>query len=290
MNSLVDSFGRQHTYLRISVTDRCNLRCGYCMPSEGIQTKSRDEILTFDEIERVARLFASMGVSKIRLTGGEPLVRKSLTNLVRQLSSIPERFEQIALRSHYDEVLSGIEAALEAGFAPIKLNTVVMGGVNADELVDFVEFARTKPIHLRFIEYMPFKSNAWNAATFVPFAQMLTTLREFYELIPLSNDNPSNVAKEFQIPGMIGTVGFVTSMSDHFCSGCNRIRLMADGSVKSCLFRVPEVSLRSALRGGATDEILAALVRTALVLKPFAHAPVEELAEMGTQSMIEIGG
>jgi cyclic pyranopterin phosphate synthase len=165
-----------------------------------------------------------------------------------------------------------------------------MGGVNDDELLDFVEFVRDKPINLRFIEYMPFKSNKWNAASLVSFAQMKDVLRERYKLIPVLEGSSSSVAKEFRIPGIEGTVGFITSMSDHFCGDCNRIRLMADGSVKSCLFRAPEVNLRAALRGGATDDVLAAQIHTALVLKQFAHPSVEELAESGTESMIEIGG
>ncbi len=334
MTPLVDSFGRRHTYLRISVTDRCNLRCRYCMPPEGIELRHRNEILTFDEIERVARLFARLGVTKVRITGGEPLVRKNLPQLVAQLAAIPgiaalgmttngvllkhhahelkraglthlnvsldtlhpERFEQIALRSHYDDVRAGIDAAITAGFVPLKLNVVVMGGVNDDELLDFVEFVRDKPINLRFIEYMPFKSNQWNAATFVSFAQMKDVLLERYELIPVLDGTLSSVAKEFRISGIEGqrphrgTVGFITSMSDHFCGDCNRVRLMADGSVKSCLFRKPEVNMRNALRGGATDEILATMIRSALILKPYAHAPVEELSTSENDSMIEIGG
>jgi cyclic pyranopterin phosphate synthase len=298
------------------------------MPPEGIAVKSRDHILTFEEIEHVARVCAAMGVTKIRLTGGEPLVRKGLPTLVQRLAAIHgittlamttngvllqlyarelrnaglthlnvsldtlrrERFQRIALRSAFDDVLAGIEAALDAGFTPLKLNVVVMGGVNDDELPAFVEFVRNKPINVRFIEYMPFKANEWNAATFFPFQTMKTMLDEQYELIPLVTSHVSDVAKEFRIPGILGTVSFITSMSDHFCAGCNRVRLMADGSVKSCLFRAPEVNLRSALRGGATDHVLAAQIRSAIALKHFEHPPMEELAESGTESMIEIGG
>lgn len=328
MNPLVDSFGRRHTYLRISVTDRCNLRCGYCMPPEGIEVKRRDEILSFEEIERLARVFAALGVTKIRLTGGEPLVRKDLPKLVERLAAIPgittlamttngillqahvrelrnagltklnisldtlqrERFQQITLRAQFDDVLAGIESALDAGFIPLKLNVVVMGGVNDDELPAFVEFVRDKPINIRFIEYMPFKSNQWNAGTFLSFAQMKDALRAQYELIPLATTEPSEVAKDFCIHGIRGTVSFITSMSDHFCGDCNRVRLLADGSVKSCLFRAPEVNLRAALRGGVTNEVLAELIRGALALKQFAHPPAEELAASVAESMIAIGG
>jgi cyclic pyranopterin phosphate synthase len=298
------------------------------MPPEGIEVKSREQILTFEEIERVARIFAAMGVTKIRLTGGEPLVRKGLPTLVERLAAVRgittlamttngvllqmharelrhaglthlnvsldtlrrERFQRIALRSAFDDVLAGIEAALAAGFTPLKLNVVVMGGVNDDELPAFIEFVRNKPINVRFIEYMPFKSNEWNAGTFFSFQTMKNALHEHYELIPLASSDPSDVAKDFRIPGILGTVSFITSMSDHFCAGCSRVRLMADGSVKSCLFRAPEVNVRAALRGGAADDVLAAQIRSAIALKHFEHPPMEELAESGTESMIEIGG
>jgi cyclic pyranopterin phosphate synthase len=298
------------------------------MPPEGIEVKSREQILTFEEIERVVRIFAAMGVTKIRLTGGEPLVRKGLPTLVERLAAIRgittlamttngvllhthahelrragltrlnvsldtlqrERFHSIALRSHFGDVLAGIEAALDAGFTPLKLNVVVMGGVNDDELPAFVEFVRDKPINIRFIEYMPFKSNQWNAGTFYSFQEMKNALQERYELIPCASADASDVAKDFRIPGIVGTVSFITSMSDHFCAGCNRVRLMADGSVKSCLFRAPEVNVRAALRGGAEDDVLAALIQSAVTLKHFEHPPMEELAESGTESMIEIGG
>ena len=270
MNGLTDRFGRTHTYLRISVTDRCNLRCVYCMPAAGIITKPRDEILTFNEIERVAHLFARLGIEKIRLTGGEPLVRKNLPELVQRLARIngirtvamttngvllkshikelkqaglhsinvsldtlrPERFERIALRSHYDDVLAGIEAALEEGFSPLKVNMVVMGGVNDDELLDFVELTKNRPINVRFIEFMPFKANQWAAGTFVPYVAMKASIDCHYELMPEpDNTRAGAAAKDFRIEGFTGSISFIPSMSDHFCDACNRLRLTADGSV-----------------------------------------------------------
>ncbi len=329
MKLLVDSFGRHHTYLRISVTDRCNLRCVYCMPSEGIEARPREELLTFDEIERVSRMFAELGVTKIRLTGGEPLVRKDLATLVARLARIPgiqklcmttngvvlkqhvlalkesgltnlnisldtlrpERFEQIALRSHYADVLASIDAALAVGFTPLKLNVVVMGGINDDELLDFVEFVHHRPVNVRFIEYMPFKFNRWNKASFVSFAEMKLKIEEHHALIPLeSPDDSASVAKDFRIDGWVGSVSFIASMSEHFCATCNRLRLTADGSIKSCLFHPAEVNLRHALRYGAPDEILEDMIRSAVILKPVGHAPVEQLVEADNRTMIEIGG
>lgn len=326
---LTDTQGRVHTYLRIAVTDRCNLRCVYCMPREGMQRRDREEILTFDEIERVVRVLARLGVSKVRLTGGEPLLRKDLPSLVYTLARIPgirtvglttngvlvrsfaqelrdagldglnisldtlrpDRFEQIALRFSHSEVLDGITAALEAGFAPLKLNVVVMGGVNEDELENFVEFVRHRPINVRFIEYMPFRANAWREAGLVPYAGMLEILRRKYILTPAPQLPETHaVAKDFHVRGVAGTVSFISSMSDHFCGTCNRLRLTADGSIKSCLFHPAEVNLRSALRSSAPDEEIAGLVRVALALKPDAHPSPAELVTQANRSMIDIGG
>lgn len=329
MNGLVDQFGRTHTYLRISVTDRCNLRCVYCMPAGGIVTKPKDEILTFDEIDRIVHVFARLGITKIRLTGGEPLVRKDLTSLVARLARIPGiqklgmttngvllkqhalalkesgltalnisldtlrhgRFEQIALRSHYEDVFTGIQAALSAGFSPLKLNVVVMGGVNDDELLDFVEFVRDLPVNVRFIEYMPFKFNSWNTASFVSFARMKQTIEARYVLIPLEVEKGvAAVAKDFRIDGWVGSVSFITSMSEHFCDTCNRLRLTADGSIKSCLFHPSEVNLRYAIRNGGPEEIVEDMIRSAVILKPSGHAPVEQLVAADNRAMIAIGG
>ncbi|MDH3252372.1 MAG: GTP 3',8-cyclase MoaA [Ignavibacteria bacterium] len=327
MNELTDGFGRTHTYLRISVTDRCNLRCMYCMPAAGILAKPKADILTFQEIERVAELFARLGITKVRLTGGEPLVRRNLPELVRRLVRIagirtvamttngvllrshikdlrqagltkvnisldtllPERFERIAHRSHHGDVLAGIDAALEEGFAPLKINVVVIGGVNDDELPDFVELTRERPINVRFIEFMPFKANLWNAGTFVPYSKMRTSIEQRYELLP-DELLQGAVARDFRIAGFAGSVSFITSMSDHFCEGCNRLRLTADGSIKSCLFYSAGVNLRAALRGGASDEVLHDMIRSAVILKPRQHPGMDEIAKLGNHSMIEIGG
>jgi len=324
---LVDRFGRQQTYLRISVTDRCNLRCVYCMPQDGIEWKRKEEILTFEEIYRVARIFVEHGVTKIRLTGGEPLVRRNLEVLVDQLSSLPglkmlamttnavllgdkvqvlrdagltalnisldslrkERFQEITKRDDHDNVIASIHAALETGFWPLKLNVVVMSGVNDDELLDFVEFVKDKPMNVRFIEYMPFKDNHWSVSGVVSFSDMLQTIERRYRLKPLDTEAGA-VAKDYSIDGHIGTVSFVTSMTDSFCNTCNRLRLTADGSIKSCLFYPAEMNVRDELRRGVTDETLASLICSAVLLKPAEHPPMEEILASENRAMIEIGG
>jgi GTP 3',8-cyclase len=326
-NRLIDRFGRAHTYLRISVTDRCNLRCAYCMPPEGLDWKHRDELLSFEEILRVARVFVAMGIDKIRITGGEPLVRKNLEVLLSQLSQLnglktlaittngllletqaeqlkaagvnalnisldtlrADRFSQIAKRNSFEAVMSGIEAALDVGFNTLKLNVVVMAGVNEDEILDFVEFIRNKPMNVRFIEYMPFKDNAWSQAAVFPYLSIRQLIERHYSLVPLPAGFGA-VAKDFGIFGATGTVSFITSMTDSFCSSCNRLRLTADGQIKSCLFQPAEVNIRDPLRGGLTDEGLEYLIQSAVLQKQEAHPPMEELLSLENRAMIEIGG
>lgn len=328
MPPLADTFGRPHTYLRIALTDRCNLRCTYCMPAGGVDLSPKEVLLSFDEIVRIAGIFARMGVTKIRLTGGEPLVRRDVPRLVERLAALPgidivamttngvllagyaqvlrdaglsrlnvsldtlqpDRFERIALRPLHGEVLAGIEAAIEAGFDPLKVNVVVMKGVNDDELADFVEFARARPVAVRFIEYMPFAANGWDRGRLMTYDEMRKELSRVHELVPLPAPVPSEVAKEFHIEGVRGTVGFITSMTEHFCGDCNRVRLTADGSIKPCLFSSAEMSLRDAVRGGFTDEEIALLIQRALFQKPFQHDPMDRLNPRENRSMIRIGG
>ena len=325
----MDTFGRTHTYLRVSVTDRCNLRCTYCMPAEGVQLKPRNHILSFEEIHRLVRIFTSCGVNKVRLTGGEPLIRKNLKDLVALIAATsgidtvalttngvllgrrardlknagithlnisldtlrPDRFEKIALRARLTEVLESINAAVDAGFTPLKLNVVVIGGTNDDEILDFVEFVRRRPINVRFIEYMPFDQNGWNQKEFVPYARMLDLVRARFPLMP--SDQPQHrcdVARDYQIEGFHGSVSFITSMTQDFCGDCNRIRLTADGAIKSCLFSNAELSLRDALRQGSCDDELEEMIRSAVMKKHAGHAPMEELVKLPNRAMIQIGG
>jgi GTP 3',8-cyclase len=328
MNTLRDEVGRTHTYLRLSVTDRCNLRCTYCMPAEGIALRPHHEILTFDEIERIVRIAAGLGVTKLRLTGGEPLVRRDLLILAGRLTAIAgiqhvglttngvllgenlhglvragissinisldtlrrDRFRAITRRDEFDSVLSNIDLALRSAIPRIKINVVVMRGTNDDELPQFVDFARERRLMVRFIEYMPFKDNGWSAETMVPFEEMKSRIENLVELIPLPERNRHTSTKVFSIAGGTGTIGFITAMSDHFCGTCNRLRMSAKGELRSCLFLPSGVSVRDALRAGATDDVIADLLQRSLTGKPLHHFDTDVLKDFNTNSMVHVGG
>jgi len=326
-NRLIDRHGRRHSYLRMSITDRCNLRCTYCMPPQGIDWTPRADVLTADEIVRLGTIFVGMGITKIRLTGGEPLSRRDVGQIAGRLGALPglktlamttngislakraadlraagldaltisldtlrrDRFREIAKRDQFGAVMDGIEAALAAGFAPLKVNVVVMRGVNDDEILDFVAWAKDQPVNVRFIEYMPFPDNHWSTGGLMPYAEMRALIQRDHELIPLVGDR-NDVGKDFRIGGHQGTVSFVTSMTESFCGGCNRLRVTADGNIKSCLFHPAEQSLRDAMRAGGSDADIEALILSAVAGKQAAHPPMEELMTMKNRTMIEIGG
>lgn len=325
---LTDTFGRVHTYLRISLTEKCNLRCLYCMPEEGVELTPKMEILSTDEVVRLATLFASSGITKIRLTGGEPTLRTDIVDITSAISSLPgvqhvglttngivlerklsalkdaglsllnisldtlrpERFEAMTRRKGHDRVLRAIERAIELGFSPIKLNVVVMSGVNDDEIIDFVRFTRDKPVNVRFIEYMPFDGNVWKRKKMVGFKEMKAAVENSFGPLHRHVDPLGEVAKNYYIPGHTGSVSFITSMTSAFCSDCNRLRIMADGNLKVCLFGANEVSLRDAIREGASDEDLKAVISAAVDRKKAAHAGMFELAKTKNRAMIKIGG
>eukprot|EP00897_Mesotaenium_endlicherianum_P004886 jgi/Mesen1/4425/ME000225S03408 len=325
---LVDKFGRQHTYLRISLTERCNLRCQYCMPAEGADLTPNSELLTTDEIVKLAGLFTAAGVTKIRLTGGEPTVRKDIQEICERLGAlpglrhlalttnglvlprklpalqlaglnqlnisldtlVPSRFERLTRRKGHHKVVQAIEEALALGFNPVKVNCVVMRGVNDDEVGAFVELTRRRPINVRFIEFMPFDGNVWNSRKMVPYAELMATVKSKYPHIQRMNDHPTETAKNFQVAGFVGSVSFITSMTEQFCGGCNRLRLMADGNLKVCLFGPSEVSLRDALRSGWSDDALQDLISAAVKRKKAAHAGMFEIARTQNRPMIHIGG
>jgi len=323
---LTDSFGREHTYLRIAVTDRCNLKCTYCVPLQGLIWKKSTELLSNEEILSLANIFATMGITKLRLTGGEPLVRKDLPELVQELSKIKQlhtiamttngilladhakqlkasglnalnisldtfkkdRFAAITGSDQLKVVLNGIHSALSCQFESIKLNVVVMAGINDDEVLDFVDFAKANNVKVRFIEYMPFKDNHWSKDRVVTYKTLKTQIESVHRLFPVLA-KAGEVAKEYNLEGA-GQIGFITSMSDSFCNTCNRIRLTAEGTIKTCLFHPAETNLRDAMRNGATDETLSKLIRVALASKPEAHPPAEEIVATENRAMIEIGG
>lgn len=275
----------------------------------------------------MARVLASLGVRKIRLTGGEPLARRGVEGLVRELSGLggieevvmttngvllarqarilreaglsrlnvsldtlrPGRFRRIALSGDHEDVWAGIDAALLAGFSPLKLNVVVMGGVNDDELLDFVDLAKDRPLEVRFIEYMPFTRNGWPAASFVPCHVMGERIAERYSLTQCVR-GAGSVASTYRIEGFAGSVGFISPMSSHFCDDCNRLRIMADGTIKACLFGPPSGGLRGPLRDGTDDAGIADAIRLALSFKAAAHPPLVKLAGREDQSMARIGG
>ncbi|CAB4432076.1 unnamed protein product [Rhizophagus irregularis] len=267
-NFLTDRFDRQHTYLRISITERCNLRCTYCMPAEGIDLTPYHKLLSTEEIIRIAQLFVSQGVNKIRLTGGEPTIRKDIVELIGELSKLkpqglqtiamtsngialkrklpklvenglnllnisldtlnPYKFELISRRKGLEKVLETIEQGIALGLRPLKINCVVMRGVNDQEVPDFIELTRNKPIEVRFIEYMPFDGNKWNKNKLVSYRELLNDIRTRYNDVRKSSDDLHNTSKTYYIPGFTGQFGFITSMSDHFCGTCNRLRITAD--------------------------------------------------------------
>jgi cyclic pyranopterin phosphate synthase len=326
-NRLIDRHGRKHTYLRLSVTDRCNLRCAYCMPPQGIDWTPRAQILTADELVRLGTIFVGMGITKIRLTGGEPLSRRDIGPIAQRLAALPglkalamttngislagraqglrdagltaltisldtlrrDRFLEIAKRDQFQAVMDGIEASLAAGFAPLKINVVVMRGVNDDEILDFVDWAKDRPVNVRFIEYMPFPDNHWSKGGLMPYAEMRRLIERHVPLIPMVGA-ATDVGKDFRIAGHQGTVGFVTSMTESFCGGCNRLRVTADGNIKSCLFHPAEQSLRDAMRAGEPDIEIERLILRAVDGKQAAHPPMDELMTMKNRNMIEIGG
>lgn len=325
---LVDSFGRKHSYLRISLTEKCSLRCVYCMPEEGVPLTPSEKLLTSDEIVHLATLFATFGVDKIRLTGGEPLVRKDAVDIIGRLSLIPqlrvlgittnglvlskkltelkkaglthinisldtlvpEKFEFLARRRGWNVVRKSIDDALTGGFDSVKVNCVVMKGINDDELVDFVRLTESNDIEVRFIEYMPFDGNKWSKKKLVPFEQMLSAIRKRWPELERGQDDANHTSKVFRVPGWAGRIGFITSMTEHFCGTCNRLRITADGNLKVCLFGGHEVSLRDALRRPASTDELLSIIGSAVLKKKFSHAGMDKLSSMKNRPMILIGG
>jgi cyclic pyranopterin phosphate synthase len=306
MTGLYDSFQRPIDYLRISVTDRCNLRCVYCMPSQGIDLISRQDILTFEEIGAVAKAAAELGIKKIRLTGGEPLVRAGISDLIRMLAAVPgiddislttngillakyaaglkaaglkrvnvsldtllpERFAKITGFSCFGEVMAGIEAAHRAGLEPVKINTVVIAGSNDDEILDFGRKSISEGWHVRFIEHMPFYAENHLASNFVSAAQVKECLEALGKLEPCAPGAGNGPARYYRFAGAKGSVGFITAVTEHFCVNCNRLRLTADGKLRLCLFSEEEIDLKQALREGISIEKLKEILRQGAARKP----------------------
>jgi GTP 3',8-cyclase len=298
-SSLIDTFGRSHNNLRISVTDRCNLRCVYCMPEE-VTFLDRQHLLTFEEMERFVRIAAPLGIDKIRLTGGEPLLRRDLARLVALLAAVPgikdiglttngilladqaqglhdaglrrinvsldalspERFEQLARRGGVEKVLAGIEAAKRAGFAPIKINAVSIRGVTEHEVVPLARYARENQLEMRFIEYMPIGADRWEREKVYFAHEILEQIdNNVAPLVPAKTRDPRSPALDFEYLDGGGKVGIIASISRPFCLSCNRIRLTADGKLRNCLFALKEVDVKTMLRNGAPEESIAQVLR-----------------------------
>ncbi len=308
MNHLQDRFGRQITQVRMSVTDRCNLRCVYCMPEEGVNFVSHQEILRYEEIIRLAKIFAKMGVSRLRITGGEPLVRKDVVTLVEKLRKIPglesvpmtsngtllsqfaeplrkagitqlnvsldtldrDKYRSITRFDRLPDVIDGIRAAREVGL-PVRINVVPVRGWNDGELLDFAEFGRAERLTIRFIEFMPFNNNRWERDKFIPTEELKAIIGRRYPLFPEGRDYPSAPAEYFHTKDKRGRFGFITSVSGSFCRACNRLRLTAEGRIKPCLHSDEEIDLRGPLREGALDDELVELMAEAVARKPEEH-------------------
>jgi cyclic pyranopterin phosphate synthase len=325
--SLVDGFGRIHRDLRISVTDRCNFRCTYCMPAEGLDWMAREDLLTYEELSRVARVCVErFGFDGIRLTGGEPTVRAYLPVLIEQLSSLGvdlslttngttlnnlaptllaaglerinisldslqrERFEQITRRDELDKVLEGIDAAVSAGLAPVKINCVVMRGVNDDEIVDFARFGRDRGVTVRFIEFMPLDAQGeWTNEQVVTKAEIVAAIGDVFPLEPVAERESDPAARWRYLDGG-GEFGVIPSVTEAFCESCDRVRLTADGMLRHCLFATRELDLRTLLRNGATDDDLAEAITAEVGAKWAGHQINQVHFIRPARSMSQIGG
>ena len=325
---IVDKYNRVHNYLRISLTDNCNLRCFYCMPEEEYDFTPASRLMQVHEIETLAKIFVGLGVTKIRLTGGEPLVRKDAKEIIFALAKLPvkltlttnatrlhdfsdalaqagvrslnisldtlqpDKFQLITRRDQFKQVYDNILLMIKRGFH-VKVNMVVMKGLNESEINDFVEWTKDEPVHVRFIEFMPFTGNRWTSNKVFSYHEMLELIETKYEIVKLQ-DEKHDTAKGFQVPGHKGTFAVISTMSENFCSTCNRIRLTADGKLKNCLFSRTETDLLTALRAG---EDVVPLIHQSIRSKAkelggqfttdFEHLHAEDI---NNRSMITIGG
>ncbi len=325
---ILDNYNRVHNYLRISLTDNCNLRCFYCMPEEEYVFTPASQLMQIDEIEKLAKIFAANGVNKIRLTGGEPLVRKDAADIILALSKLPvtltlttngtrlhefvdvleqanvrslnisldtlqaEKFQLVTRRNQFDVVMKNIQLLLHKNFH-VKINVVAMKGFNDNEINDFIEWTKYTPVHVRFIEFMPFSGNRWTSNKVCTMQEILNVVEEKYSYIRLK-DEKHDTAKKYMVPGHAGTFAIISTMSANFCGNCNRMRLTADGKMKNCLFSKEETDLLSALRKG---EAILPLIQQSISSKAkelggqftadFEHIHAEDI---NNRSMITIGG
>ena len=324
-----DRFRRRINYLRLSITDRCNLRCTYCMPPEGIATLDHGAILSYEEMLRVARVAVGLGIEKIRITGGEPLVRRGVVPFVAQIAALPglrdlsmtsnglllaemagplrqaglrrvnisldtlrsDRFEQIARHPGLERVLAGIREARRVGLAPLKVNVVALKGINDGEILDFVAFAQREQCEVRFIEFMPTATRGWESNQVLTAAEILRVIASRYPLQPVTGEEQQahGPSRTFRLPGG-GRVGVISPLSEHFCGTCNRLRLTAEGRLRSCLFSEDETDLKPLLRGPADDAALTAALLGAVQRKPERHAAAQGEPNPRGPTMSRVGG
>jgi GTP 3',8-cyclase len=330
VTKLIDTFGRIHDNLRVSVTDRCNIRCFYCMPETAVKFEAREKLLTFEEIERFVSIAAKLGVRKIRLTGGEPLVRKNVSTLIRKLSAIEgiedlalttngvllarqaeelydaglrrinvhldtldrERFKKITRRDDFERVIEGIETCQRLGYGPIKINVVAVKNLIEPDIAPMARFGRERGIEIRYIEFMPLDSQGiWDRGRVLLADDMIATLeREIGPLEEIPDGDPRAPATEYRFADGIGRVGFIPSVSRPFCLNCNRLRITADGHLRYCLFAVEETDIRALIRGNASDEEIAAAIAGSVHAKWLGHEINSTQFVAPPRPMYSIGG
>ncbi len=328
-NKFIDKYKRKIDYFRISVTDRCNLRCFYCMDHERSRFSLRKDLLHYEEIIQVVKLAVQNGVSKIRITGGEPLVRNGIVRFITTLAQIPgindlslttngillkdfseklyiaglkrvnvsmdsldhDKYAYITGGGNLRKVWEGVDEAESIGFSPIKINVVSMRGINDDEVLDFAKITLDRPFSVRFIEVMPTGGhNFWRKSRHIPVSEIKERIERIYELFPLSGTDSNGPAREFQIRGAPGKIGFISPLSNHFCSSCNRLRLTADGHLRTCLFSDEEVDLKTHLRKGAYNDAILSLLKYAIDHKPERHKLGDSYNSNLKRGMFAIGG
>jgi cyclic pyranopterin phosphate synthase len=331
MVNLIDAHNRPINYLRISITDRCNLRCRYCMPKEGVSRFGPSEILSYEEILRLAALAVQRGIHKVRITGGEPLVRKDVVHLIRQIARLegvrdlsmttnalllrhfaadlfrsglkrinismdsldPEKYREITRGGNLKAVWEGIESARQVGISPLKINVVVIAGFNDLEIEDFARLTIREPFQVRFIEYMPIGiSSEWRPEHCISCQEVKERIENIAPLVPVEErgNGHRGPARLFKLPAALGQIGFISPVSDHFCHSCNRLRLTADGKLRTCLFAEDSTDLKTLLRSGADDRELGEKIDEALLKKPLHHGPIGGVMKRCHLPMVKIGG
>jgi len=330
MNELKDKFGRRHNYLRISLTDKCNLNCLYCNPKENQIKIAKKELLTYEEFIRLIRIFIKLGINKIRFTGGEPLIRKDVMNFFKEVSELKKiygfelgittngtllsenlknlkqygfsqlnvsldtldkkKFEKITGRDDFQNVMNAIVKSFDSGFYPIKINCVVMKGINDDEIFNFIELTKENNYNIRFIEYMPFSNNKWDKDYFISSKDILNKIKLKYQLFDAGH---SGVADEFGIHGHKGKIGLISPISNHFCYNCNRLRITAEGNMKLCLFTNKNESLNLKILlndSKISDAIIERMISEKLISKNETHPDINKLRTLKDNNMINLGG